>query len=347
MPTLADSAEAGDPAIDAIMAKLEKKNDNSTTSLKSPEKFCPPPPPSTCGSRSILKPMSSNGNLVDHDDQMMAAPKPVKKTVTTFDAMTGDTIVEAQTFMSDGEDQEESDDRDVDMEENTTKDLDIDMSMSIVDNEAPRDIPPTDRSNQGRSALKKLAQFHSTEENDSPVHAPAPLETFSHAQPEPEQSVGFVSASRKARCSRLSALAKTINDWEDDTSHLSIPGSRFHQVDNANTPRSSLAGKSRYSSASSPSAASPKSLGANKPAIQGVRLFPNTNSNTQVVNLDSSINCKSDYGQGVHGYAGSSPRLDFQPTILTKLSNMRKPATNATVVQDDWDEALMKSLVIF
>ncbi len=213
-----------------------------------------------------------------------------------------------------------------------------------------------------------MSEFHSNKEVDSPVHPHTCLETFNEGNPDDAAAeVVHVSASRKARTSRLSALAKTINNWEDDTSHLSIPGSRFHENPPSNN-RASLAGKSRYSSASSPSASSPLSLGSGRQGqITGVRLFhkkTNSNLETNAKNSSRMSGRNSGVGQGQyvnygeggnrHSITDNDKRLGFEHTVLTKLQNslnlkaQNQANDDSVVVQksnDDWDEALMKSLV--
>ncbi|ODM96833.1 Actin-binding protein anillin [Orchesella cincta] len=253
-----------DNAIEKIMEKLEKKS--STTSVKSPEKLTSTPKsPSKQNSRPILRQIDANDEYVPERTSHKVSLSG-KKTVTTCDELTGDTIVEAKTFTPDETDMDAEDPTtDDDEVEDLPKDEDEPMEDEIEDvGEERRTNASTPKLSR---TLKKLAEFHSKEEVDSPVHPHTPLETFNYGNGNTNcEDVVHVSASRRARSSRLSALAKTINDWEDDTTHHSIPGSRFHETNNS---RASLAGKSKYSSAASPSASSPLSLGGKQGHITG------------------------------------------------------------------------------
>lgn len=372
--------ETVDPnqSIDKILEKLEKKT--SASSIASPTKGKLDSPMKHGGTRPILKQLSTN----DTGEGSDSTPRKVslKKSVTTCDAMTGDTIVEAKTFISEGEeDDEEDDDEDVEMEDmeqnetvktNLRNDLDDNVEElpkdEELDNEADSNaVKSVLTTPQLSKTLNKLSEFHSNKEVDSPVHPHTCLETFNEGNPEDAAAeVVHVSASRKARTSRLSALARTINEWEDDTSHLSIPGSRFHENPPASN-RASLAGKSRYSSASSPSASSPLSLGSGRQGqITGVRLFhkktnSNLESNAKGSSRMSGRNNGGGHGQSVNHGEGNkyndstenNSRLGFEQTILTKLQTKlnqkaQNQASDDSKVQrsnDDWDEALMKSLV--
>lgn len=368
-----------DQSIEKIMEKLEKKS--SVSSIASPTKAKTDSPMKYGGTRPILKQISTNDNRADEGTENTPRKVSLKKSVTTCDAMTGDTIVEAKTFISEGEEDDEDDDEDVEMEEveqneaartNVNEDLDDNIDElpkdEELDNEEDDDAVKSILTTPLVSkTLSKLSEFHSNKEVNSPVHPHTCLETFNEGNPDDAAAeVIHVSASRKARTSRLSALARTINEWEDDTSHLSIPGSRFHETPPASSNnRASLAGKSKYSSASSPSASSPLSLGSGRQGqITGVRLFHNkTNSNLDNKKSSSRMSSRnSGVGQGQYvsygegGKCNSSSenkRLGFEHTVLTKLqSNLNQKAQNQanddSIVQksnDDWDEALMKSLV--
>lgn len=366
-----------DQSIEKIMEKLEKKS--SVSSIASPTKAKSESPMKYGGTRPILKQISTNDNRADEGTENTPRKVSLKKSVTTCDAMTGDTIVEAKTFISEGEEDDEDDDEDVEMEEveqneaaKTIVNEDLDDNIDELpkdedlDNEEDEDAVKSILTTPLVSkTLSKLSEFHSNKEVNSPVHPHTCLETFNEGNPDDAAAeVIHVSASRKARTSRLSALARTINEWEDDTSHLSIPGSRFHETPPASNNRASLAGKSKYSSASSPSASSPLSLGSGRQGqITGVRLFHNkTNSN--LGNNKKSSNRNSGVGQGQYVSYGEgegvnsnsnseNKRLGFEHTVLTKLQSklsqkVQNQANDDSIVQksnDDWDEALMKSLV--
>lgn len=242
----------------------------------------PPGSPQKNVSLSILKPLADNDNSGNTSGILKKA-----KTVSTFDQMTGNTIVEAKTISDDSDDEEEQQSDEEEMEcdqESLGNSSNVDENADAYTEEAEEcndhfdEFAPTgeeetqekqeDHNLAGitplvSKTLQKLTEFHSKYEDsiDSPIHPHTPLETLSYAPEETGGGAGavgggHVNASKRARVSRLSALAKTINEWEDDTTHHRVPGSRFNEVSKLNNSRASPAGKSKFSS-TSPSKSSP------------------------------------------------------------------------------------------
>lgn len=202
-----------------------------------------------------------------------------------------------------------------------------------------------------RSKLQRLGKLYS---EDSSRELSSPIHRTEERFAVDEESVDQKPAKPGARLGRLAALASTINNWEDDLSHPTLPKptetrasrvqAKFNeQSRNGSEPQPSTSGLSRHSSTSGLSK-QPSTSGLSKqqstsglskpPSSSGLSKLPSTS----YLSKQNSSNGTSSNNQAARGKGSPTKQLKWDQAVLETLESNSDSAKSSARYNSNNDQ---------
>jgi len=220
---------------------------------------------------------------------------------------------------------------------------------SPLANDSIHIMKKSDSNSLSCNAKKKLYRMGELY-NDHPLESP--IRPHSELEKTPNADIPKSVASPAARRSRLNALAKTINAWEDDLTHTNTPTSRFN-FPAPNSGRKSGVGKPSLSNSLYSAS---KSLETSK-TVRGPSFGVSRNFRGKLDNCmpetssgHSSLNSSESYGSSNAKVTGSKRNFETVDQNGCKKSKDTNHQSFNSQVEDlngknVWDDSVLSALV--